>query len=270
MKEGVSVLIIAQDAALYLKRCLDSLKDFPEVILVDGGSRDNTAEIAQQYPNVRFYKNPWPGFIEQRNFSREKATYQWCFMIDADEALTPETAREILKIPQLKNPKVLYNIMRTEFYLGQAIEQGYGKSAYQERLFQTTRVSYGGTSHHSHFIDGKTTAEQKDLVGYFAPKLRILHDESYGLHAWVKKLPRFTLLIAQEKIDRGRRVYFLEVLFSFFYTFLQIFCKTVRQGKIGGVVALQTALYRTLVKLVIYERSAIGFEKRQREDESLG
>lgn len=270
MSQKVSVLIIGQNCGPFLKRCLDSLIRFDEVVFIDGGSKDNTIQIAKSYPNVCLYENPWPGFIEQRNFSLIKATHDWCFMIDTDEMVEENTVDEIFQIVNNNPDKVLYKIMRTEYYLGTQLETGYGHSDYQERLFVRNRVKYFGGNHHGHLIDGIASTENQHLVGEFPKNLRIRHDESYGLNDWISKIPRFVLLVAEEKIQTNKKTNALLVLISFVGTFFQIWFKCRRLGKVGFVIATQTAVYRGLVKLKIYEHQHIGFDKNKLRNQYLG
>lgn len=270
MSQKISVLLIAQNAEIYLKRCLDSLTKFDEVVFVDGGSTDRSVDIAKSYDNVVVYENPWPGFIEQRNFSLKKASHEWCFMIDADEALAPNAFEEITRIVNNNPDKVLYRIVRTEYYLGKELENCYGQSDYQERLFLRDRITYTGGTHHEHLIDGKSITEMSQHIGDLAPEFRVLHDDTYGLHTWIKKLPRFSIYIANEKLAKNKKTNAFIVLLSFIGTFFQIFFKTLRLGRVGFIISVQTALYRCLVKLIIYEDQYIEFDKKMARDNNLG
>ncbi len=270
MSQKVSVLIIGQNCEQFLKRCLDSLVRFEEVVFVDGGSKDKTVEIANSYENVSVYVNAWPGFIEQRNFSLTKATHDWCFMIDADEMCEPVTVDEIYRVINNNPTKVMYRIVRTEYYLGKQLESGYGHSDYQERLFLKDRVKYFGGVHHGHLIDGKPSDQTPDLVGDFSRQFRIRHDESYGLNDWIIKLPRFSTVVAEEKIKANKKTSASLVFIAFVGTFFQIYFKSRSLGKVGFITAIQTAIYRCLVKLIIYEKQEIGFDQRQKESRNLG
>jgi len=268
-KIDVSVLLLTQNSEKTLRRCLDSLKGFAEIVVVDGGSQDQTLEIAGKYENVKIYKNPWPGFIEQRNYSIEKASHKWCFMIDSDEALTFELYEEIKKTLENNPTKKMYKVVRTEFYLGKAIEIGFGKSFWQERLFLKEHVRYTGGVHHHHLIDGIHQNDMQHTIGELDPEARVLHDENYGLKEWVTKLPRFSLLRANEKIKQGRKVTKLGVFFEFTGNFLKIFLKSYKNKHSGFIIATQTALFRTLVKLIIYENQHIAFDKKRNLEDSL-
>jgi glycosyltransferase involved in cell wall biosynthesis len=252
-KTPISVLVICQNAERTLARTLDSLVDFSEIVIIDGGSVDKTEQIARRYPNVAYYYNPWRGFIAQRNYSIEKASHHWCFMMDADEVCTPELRDEIFRVVAQDNPAPMYRIVRTEYFLGEAIEIGLGKSDYQERLFIRDRIRYTGGNHHQHLLDGKLiTADTSEVVN-FDRKFRILHDDSYSMADWVKKLPRFVLLVAHEKIDKGRRVSALEAFFSFFAEFIKVYLKSWRGGRVSFINCLLHAIYSALVKIYIYQ-----------------
>ena len=264
----ISALVLVQNSEKELTRCLESLKDLDEVVVVDGGSQDKTSEIAKSYPNVSYYENLWPGFIAQREFSRKKAKNQWCLMLDSDEAITSECLKECKKIINANSPLPLYKIMRTEFFLGKAIESGYGRSSYQERLFERDRIEYFGGVHHKHKIDGTPADDCPEKVGVFPPHFRILHDENYGLDDWLKKFPRFVLLLSEEK--KNKKVGALNLLFSFFGNFLKVFGKSYKNGRVGFIIAVQTALFRSMIKLCQYERQKIGFKSSDYKKENLG
>jgi glycosyltransferase involved in cell wall biosynthesis len=249
---NVSVLIIAQNAARTLRRCLDSLKIFDEIILVDGGSTDETVSIASTYSNVKVFHNPWPGFIEQRKFSLKQASHDWCLMIDSDEALASDCIDELKRIMNSPNPKAMYRLVRTEYYEGQAIESGFGRSNYQERFFQKKAVDYIGGVHHEHLINGKRSSLDHPDIQDCDSKFRIYHDNTYTLDDMISKLPRFSLLIAYEKFEKGRRVGLLEVLFSFPISFIQVYLTSWRAGRVGLMTSLLEAYHRALVRMIIY------------------
>lgn len=260
----ISVLLLTQNNQRTLQRCLDSVRDFDQIVVLDGGSTDQTSAIAKAYPNVKFVVNPWPGFIQQRNLSIDLADHPWCFMIDSDEALEPEARDEIFRIVSLPNPKAMYRIIRTEYFLGQAIEEGFGRSDYQERLFQKSRIRYTGGVHHGHLIDNQPLTLDHLEAENMPRQFRVLHDPAYGMDDWLKKFPRFTILIAHEKMKRGRLVSTLDILATLFGTFFQIYSKSWRQGRMALVTAVLETINRTMVKLYIYQ--AQQFRQQSSED----
>jgi glycosyltransferase involved in cell wall biosynthesis len=265
MKLKVSVLLICQNSEARLRRCLDSVKEFDEVVVVDGGSTDATEEIAKSYSNVNYICNQWPGFIEQRNFSIDSAKHEWCFMIDSDEACAPGLVGELEKIISSVDVKPIYEVMRTEFFMGKAIETGYGASAYQERLFQKKRIRYGGGLHHWHLLDGEHITPGHPGVGKINSKYRILHDENYGFIQWLKKLPRYSVLIGREKVKSKSRVSVLAIFLAFIGNFFKVWWKSRNEGRRGVLLALCEALYHASLKLYIYQHQSFPeFQEKQK------
>ncbi len=95
--------ILTFNSGKTLKRCLDSVKYFDEIIICDGGSSDDTLLIAKQYDCViasqdkKFkYKNGTiRDFSGVRNQIINIATHQWLGFVDSDEYFTPALVEEV-------------------------------------------------------------------------------------------------------------------------------------------------------------------------------
>jgi len=89
----LSATVIAQDEEARLGDCLASLAFCDEVIVVDGGSRDRTREIARA-ANARLLERPFDDFAQQHAFANQSARGVWILSLDADERVSPELARQ--------------------------------------------------------------------------------------------------------------------------------------------------------------------------------
>ena len=87
-KQKISLCMIVKDEEASLGRCLESIKDeVDEIIIVDTGSKDRTVEIARQYTD-KIYFHPWENsFSKARNQALAYAKGDWVFQLDADEEL---------------------------------------------------------------------------------------------------------------------------------------------------------------------------------------
>ncbi len=87
----LSCCMIVQDEEQCIHRALNSVHDYvDEIIVVDGGSRDKTMEMARSYEKVKLFERPFPhDFANQRNYAIEQASGEWIFTLDADEECSP-------------------------------------------------------------------------------------------------------------------------------------------------------------------------------------
>lgn len=95
--QTLTVCIIAQDNAHCIKGALKSVEPIcDEIVIVDGGSKDNTAEIVESFTKVRYYHRPCNGnYVEQKNWAFNKATGGWILSVDSDEAIGVNIRRKI-------------------------------------------------------------------------------------------------------------------------------------------------------------------------------
>lgn len=88
----VSVIIPAYNAGEYLAQCIENLlyqtHKSLEIIVVDDGSTDNTAQVAHQYPSIRYLYQENEGPSSARNRGIKAASGEYIHFMDADDAIT--------------------------------------------------------------------------------------------------------------------------------------------------------------------------------------
>ena len=103
----VSVCMIVKDEEKVLSRCLDSLRDLvDEIIIIDTGSTDATKHIAASYTD-KIYDFKWiHDFSAARNYSFSKATKDYIYVADADEVIDEENRQRLLLLKQNLLPEI--------------------------------------------------------------------------------------------------------------------------------------------------------------------
>ena len=89
--DKISVVILTKNEEDNILDCLESLKSFDEIIIVDDYSEDRTEEVIKRInlPFLKYYKRHLDkDFSAQRNFALTKAKNEWVLFIDADERLS--------------------------------------------------------------------------------------------------------------------------------------------------------------------------------------
>lgn len=99
----ISAVILTKDEEIHLSRCLDSIKDIvDEILIVDSYSNDRTQQISNQY-GCKFYQRMWKNYSNQFSFGQSNATHDWILRIDADEIIDEELKNALKELK--KNPK---------------------------------------------------------------------------------------------------------------------------------------------------------------------
>ena len=95
----ISVCMIVKNEEDVLERCLQSIEEFAdEIIVVDTGSVDQTKEIAEKYADVVCDFQWCADFAAARNFSFSKATKDYCMWLDADDVVPESEQKKIVAL----------------------------------------------------------------------------------------------------------------------------------------------------------------------------
>jgi len=136
-KNSISLCMIVKNEASDLAICLSSTKPVAdEMIVIDTGSSDRTADIATAF-GARVYNFTWNGnFSDARNYAINKARGRWILVMDADEVLAMkdyETVRRAVR--EASGKKLAWSVL-TRNYTTRVNAQGWTQNdhAYPEEV----------------------------------------------------------------------------------------------------------------------------------------
>lgn len=115
----ISVHVLTKNSAATLAQTLESLASFPEVLVVDTGSTDETLKIASRFPNVSIHREEMTGFGDVHNIAAALCTNDWILAIDSDEMLSSGLIEELKQLTL--DPKTVYAILRDNYLNGKRI-----------------------------------------------------------------------------------------------------------------------------------------------------
>ncbi len=148
----LSIVVIAKNEGENLAACLATATWADEVLVIDGGSTDNTVEVAQRFTPHVFSFNDWPGYGKQRQRAQALAHSHWILMLDADEHITPESQREIQEIVRHYPMDTVFAIPRLTWCFGGYIRHGGWYPDYVSRLYPTKLTQYDNALVHEQVI----------------------------------------------------------------------------------------------------------------------
>lgn len=180
-----STLILTRNEATNLPRCLDGVAACDDVVVLDSGSTDATAEIAVSH-GARVFSRPFDTFADQRNWGVANIPFKhgWILHIDADECVTPPLHDEIVQTCR-DDRHSAYLIANKLMFMGRWIRRASMYPSYQARLLKRGEAAYKQSGH------GQILAHADRGVGTLLEPY-IHFNFSHGLEAWVAKHNRYS------------------------------------------------------------------------------
>ena len=237
----ISAVVITLNEEHNIERCLLSVKDIAdEIVVVDSFSTDRTEEICKKH-GVRFSTHPFGGYIEQKSYAISMATYDHVLLIDADEALSEELRAEIQKV---KNNWTHdgYDFNRLNSFCGQWIRHCGWYPDRKLRLYDRRKASIKGRNPHDEVVMD-AGATQKHIKG------ALMHYTYYSVEGHIQQINRFTAIQAKENYERGKKASWLSICFSPTYKFIRhyFFLLGFLDGYYGFLICRNMA-YSTFLK----------------------
>ena len=233
----ISVTIIVKNEEGNLPGCLQSLGFADEIIVVDSGSSDRTAEICRNHPKVRFHELPWEGFGRQKNRAAELAQNDWVFNIDADERVSPELCAAICAADMSRYGG--FRVARENYFARRRIRYCGWYPDYTLRFYDRRRCRFSERLVHE-------AVDCPGPVGVLQGNL--IHYTYAGISDYVGRMDKYSSLAAEEVVKAGKRPGIATLLFRPLFTFFKMFVlkQGFREGYYGLLLSLLYSVYTFL------------------------
>lgn len=232
----LSAVIITFNEERNIRRCLESLVDVSdEIIVVDSYSTDATEKICNEF-QVTFIQHPFEGHIQQKNYALQQANGDYILSLDADEALTPALKESILKVKFSKNPKAGYTMNRLTNYCGHWVRHGGWYPDRKLRLIENGKGEWTGVNPHD-ILSLRDKVEPEWLPG------DLLHYSYYTADDHYRQIEFFGKIAAKELNEKGRKTNRFEIAMKCAAQWIKCFVLKSgwRDGKTGWVIARRSA-----------------------------
>ena len=250
MSVKLSVVIITFNEEKNIERCLDSVKEIAdEILVVDSYSVDKTKEICIKH-GVRFIEHPFDGHIQQKNYALSQANNPYVLSLDADEALSDQLRSSIAQVKQDWRYNA-YSFNRLSSYCGEFFPHGSWYPDKKVRLFDKNKAEWGGVNPHDKVIVKE--GEVKQLAG------DLLHYTYRTISEHIQQINYFSSIAAQAAFENNKRFSLLKLLTKPFWRFFRDYF--LKHGFLGGYRGLTICLlssvetYLKLIKLWEIEKN---------------
>lgn len=229
MKIPISLVVITLNEEHNIERCIRSVPFASEVLVIDSGSKDSTCEIAR-FLGAHVIHKSWLGFGPQKKFATSQAQNDWILSLDADEALSPELAREIMDRFSALDPRKGYEMPRKSWHLGRWILHGGWYPDYQLRLYNRQHSNWPDSPIHER-VQAPEVERLKSPIHHFV--FNSLSDQ-------VATNDRYSGLLAKKDFEAGKKFSFLKLVFKPWTKFIE--CYFLKRGFLDGLPGLIIAV----------------------------
>ncbi|OGH03154.1 MAG: hypothetical protein A2798_01860 [Candidatus Levybacteria bacterium RIFCSPHIGHO2_01_FULL_37_17] len=265
----LSAVVSVYNEEKNIEKCLKSLQFADEIIVVDNGSTDKTAEIVKKYTDKIFSQKNEPQKIDiLKNFGIEKATSEWILIIDADEQVTPELANEIrsiLKEQRTKNKEQItgYWIPRKNYIFGKWIQNAGWYPDLQLRLVKRGKGKYNSLHVHEPL---KVEGDTKQLSQF------INHNNYENISQFLSKTAVYARNEADSILKNDYNFSYLDAIRFPIKEFLSRFFarKGYKDGLHGLMLSMLMAFYHFIIFAFIWEKKGFTEENADNFLEEVG
>lgn len=190
----VTVIIMTKNEEKNIEKCIESVKDFSQIIVLDSNSTDRTTEIAKSL-NADIVEFTWNGrYPKKKQWALEnlEINHDYVLYVDADEEVTPKLSNEIMTLFRSKDLKKGYFVGYDYVFMDKILKHGH--QVYKLVLFHK---SYGK------FIDYNdlSASNMWEVEGHYQPEIngdvavlnqKMLHNDHDSIFDYFSRHNRYS------------------------------------------------------------------------------
>lgn len=254
----ISVVLATFNEEVNIKRCLDSIKDFTdEIIVIDGNSSDKTREIAKKNGAIVIKTTNKLNFHINKQMAMDKAKGDLILQLDADEVVDQELAEfienthsQLLKRNDHKNKPVAWKLKRKNLFMGHFfIKTG----QYPDPVI---RLYVNGFAK----LPQRDVHEQMIISGQVAwADGHLIHFANPSFKDYMRKWSTYTSFKAKQLSDSNQKINFINSINYLIWlplkTFVLLFIRHKGfMDKIPGFIfSLMSGLHHSMAYLKLWE-----------------
>ena len=202
----LSVCMISGAEAGRIGRALQSVVErASEVIVVlNEDVRDGTDKLCEAQ-GAKVYREPWKGFVGQRNSAADKASNPWILTLDADEEIPAALWAEIASVlddPDRNRAYAAFDLPRCSYYCGRWIRHGDWYPDRVIRLWRRGCAAWAGIGIHERL-------EVTGAIGHL--RCDLLHYSNQNINGQLDKIGRYADPFVRHCLETGRSARWLDL-----------------------------------------------------------
>lgn len=245
----ISAVVLTKNEEKNIGRCLNSLSFCDDIIIIDDYSEDRTIEQAKKYKVKIIQRKLNNDFASQRNFAMKMAGNEWILFIDADEQITSELSKEIIKVVQdSQSGKNAYYLKRRDFWWGKELKYGEISKVRRQGIVRLIKKASGewlGNVHEIFYITNNTGILNNFINHYPHPTVT----------DFIKKINLYSTLRAMELMNQGKKTNLFQIILYPLLKFkLNYFLYLgFLDGPPGFIYAFMMSFHSFLVRIKLYQ-----------------
>jgi glycosyltransferase involved in cell wall biosynthesis len=215
-KLPISACMISGSEAHRIGKALDSVAGWTSEIIVvlNQEVADGTEQLAISR-GAKVFREPWKGFVGQKNSAADKCSQPWILGLDADEAVSPSLREEIesaLADSSRIAASSAFCFPRCTYYCGRWIRHGDWYPDRVTRLWKKNSCRWEGVEPHARLaISGKVSRLRNDL----------LHYSNESIDRQIGKIGPYSDYFVRHCLINGRAIGLLDLGVRPFWRFLR-------------------------------------------------